>query len=516
MGELSRREFLRIASLSGFLTLSPQAEEILKLTKRFPKVRRGIIFLVGDGWPLGVMKAYLEYAKRVFNIEPNLTKLFNDPRSVTGIVSTNSLSSVVTDSAPASVAWGTGSKTANRVLAVLPDGRKLKTIAELAKERGLSVGFVTTTRITHATPAGWYSHHLNRDAEDDIAVELLNFRPEVALGGGRRHFEGRKDGRNLFVEFANAGYEVVLNRDQLRQASLKKPLLGIFASSHLSYYIDRANDTHLGKTQPTLPEMTAVALSILARNPKGFLLQVEAGRIDHAMHNNDMAAGLYDCYEMDMTLGVILSFIERNPHVLLIVTSDHGNAMYGINGTGPEYNHSTEALLKYRNVKASFEYLKNLMKGKTPAEIKEILVNYTGFSDITIEEAQEVHNKLNTKTDLLVNDFWYEPEATLGRILSKSIYQGKEGGKMETKLRRGNVYFTSTNHTAEDQLYIIRSSSPIRIAGRIDNTYLFKVMCDYLNIKFENPKMTEEEYRSKYAIAITPEEWMRHLELHVA
>lgn len=99
----------------------------------------------------------------------------------------SSLSSVVTDSAPASVAWATGSKTVNRSLSSLPDGRKLTTIFELGRERGIACGVVTTTRVTHATPAAWYSHNPNRDDEDNIALDLLNSNLMVAMGGGDRH-----------------------------------------------------------------------------------------------------------------------------------------------------------------------------------------------------------------------------------------------------------------------------------------------------------------------------------------
>lgn len=516
---LTRREFLKTSGLIGFLGLVPEAEETLNLIKRLPRVRRNIIFLIGDGWPLGALKAYMEFARRVFNIQPYFTHLFNDVHTTTGLVITNSLSSIVTDSAPASVAWGTGSKTANRMLSVLPDGRKLKTICELAKEQGLGIGFVTTTRLTHATPAAWYSHNQNRDAEDDIALDLLKLEPDVALGGGSRHFDPkrRRDGRDLWQEFAQKGYQVINQREELKRVSPERPVLGTFNTSHLSYFIDRLNDPNLRRIEPTLPEMTAVALSVLShRNPRGFVLQVEAGRIDHALHANDMAGGLYDVYEMDMTLGVILNFIKKNPDTLLIVTSDHGNSMYGINGTGPEYNHATEALLKYKNAKASFEYIKRLMRGKSVEEVRDIFINYSGFNDISLEEAQEIHRKLNEGTGgYYINDFWYEPEATMGRILSKSIYRGTEGS-METILRRGNVYFTGTNHTAEDQIYIIRSPRKYNLSGRIDNTELFKVMCAFLRITYENPKMSEEEYRSLKIAKITLEEWKRHLELHIA
>jgi len=49
----------------------------------------------------------------------------------------------------------------------------------------------------------------------------------------------------------------------------------------MEYEADRAQDTG---GEPALAEMTAKAIDILARNPRGYFLMVEAGRIDHAHH----------------------------------------------------------------------------------------------------------------------------------------------------------------------------------------------------------------------------------------
>ncbi len=523
---MKRRDFLKL-SLTSLAYATLQTNDLFaEVIKEFQNISRakGVIFVVGDGCPLGVMKMYEEFVKRKFREKSVLFDLMEKDGAQVFLQNTSSLSSAVTDSAPASAAWATGSKTVNRMLSSLPDGRPLRTILELAKENGLSIGCVTTTRVTHATPAAWYSHNMNRDDEDSIAVDILRLGLDVAMGGGQRHFDPtmRRDRRDLYQEFIKAGYDIVKSRDELRRLTVSdKPILGVFAKSHLNYFVDRLNNKNLGNVQPTLAEMTMVALTKLARNPRGFVLQVEAGRIDHACHANDAFGAMMDCWEMDQALGVILDFMRRNPDVLLIITSDHGNSGFGINGTGPEYNEATEALLKYENT-ASFEYMISQMKGKSASEIKSIFEYYTK-QPITNDEAQAIYNGLNSPRESFENDFWYEPQATMGFILRKSKYRANVQTKRIEKpplLRRGNVGFTSTNHTAEDQLVVMYGGKGryFRLTGmrsRLDNTDLFYVMTRYLGIRYENPKMTEEEAK-RYITALTPEEWRRHLELHIA
>lgn len=116
-------------------------------------------------------------------------ELFMDGMEQTGIVKTSSANSLVTDSAPASSAMATGEKTNNgrcyqpkfAAIQGKRDGENLTTILEMAEESGLSTGLITTTRITHATPAAFYAHVDNRDNESEIADQLLASGVEVIL-----------------------------------------------------------------------------------------------------------------------------------------------------------------------------------------------------------------------------------------------------------------------------------------------------------------------------------------------
>lgn len=453
----------------------------------------GLIFVVGDGMPAGVVRAMHEVRTGVFGrANTALHSRLRDPRSALGLMATASLSSIVTDSAPASAAWSTGVHTANRHLAALPDGRPLTTIFELVRKRGVATGLVTTTRVTHATPAAWISHQTNRDLEDDIASEILAFRPEVLLGGGFRHFSAakRKDGRDLLAEFQRSGCDTVTDRAGLLAATAAaKPLVGLFSASHLAYNLDRLNDPALS-AQPTLPEMTAQALRRLAKNPNGFLLQVEAGRIDHACHSNDAWSSIMDTVELDDTLAVIDSFLAVNPKTLVIVTSDHGNSGWGINGTGSSYNDATAALRSYRAGKASFEAIIRRLKGKNAQQTQDILTESTGFA-IGLDEAEMVLAAMEPGYGGFTGDYVYQPDATIGLLLARNA-KAKDG---KAGLRRGNVGFTSTNHTAEDQTLLAygHRARELNLARLLDNTELFDTMCAYFGLRHTNPRMAQDE-----------------------
>jgi len=110
-------------------------------------------------------------------------------------------------------------------------------------------------------------------------------------------------------------------------------------------------------------------------------------------------------------------------------------------------------------------------------------------------------------------DFIVQPDGIMGRILADSHY-GKGGAPL---VRRGNVGFTSTNHTAEDQIILAygHRAQELGLGRHVDNTYLFSVMCDFIGVKYQNPVMTEEEAKAYLKVA-SARDWERHMELHIA
>ncbi len=299
---------------------------------------RGVILFVGDGLGVSTLTAArIHKGARDRVSPPTSARLAVDRAPRSCLVRTASLDQMVTDSAASITAMVTGAKVANRAVSVRrgADGawQRLTTLVELAEQRGLSTGVVTTTRLTHATPAGLYAHVANRDDELEIAEALVPGGPssalgdgmEVILGGGRALFlpeasGGRRtDGRDLIAELKRAGYVYVRTAAEAESARGAAKLLGVFADSHMAFESDRGDD------EPSLAAMTALAIDMLKRDPRGYFLMVEAGRIDHAHHVNNGRRAIADTLAMDEAIEVALA--RSSARDVIYVTSDHDHTM---------------------------------------------------------------------------------------------------------------------------------------------------------------------------------------------
>ena len=253
---------------------------------------KNVIFFLGDGMGLNTLTA-----SRIYGVgeEGSLTI---DTLPETAFIKTFSHDAQVTDSAPSMAAYMTGVKSNNGVISMDSDatqesdcsqsgGKAVTTLLELAKADGRGTGVVTTTRVTHATPAATYAHICNRDLEADIAVQMvpggsgynsaLKEGLDVVLGGGSSFFlpsadKGKRtDGRNLIDEMKAKGYQFAATLDELNQADASKPLLGLFGSSHMKYDLDRP------ASEPSLAQMTLAAIKQLKGKEKGYFLMWKGG-----------------------------------------------------------------------------------------------------------------------------------------------------------------------------------------------------------------------------------------------
>ena len=345
-----------------------RAIEASKKIPSFESRAKNVILFIGDGMGVSTVTAarILEGQLKGNSGEENLLSFESFPH--VALLKTYSANQQVADSAPTMTAMVTGVKTKDGVLALDQDairndptsasGNQLKTILEQAEERGMSTGIVTTARVTHATPAACYAHSPNRDWEvdsllnekakkigfPDIATQLIEFPfgdgPEVIFGGGRRFFlprnmqdpedpalfGARADGRDLTAEWIgkNENSKYVYNNVQFDAIEVKKidHVLGLFDPSHMEYEIDRALDK---SGEPSLTQMTVKAIEILSRNPKGFFLMVEGGRIDHAHHMGNAYRALTETIEFSNAVRAALRMIDHE--TLVLVTADHSHAL---------------------------------------------------------------------------------------------------------------------------------------------------------------------------------------------
>jgi alkaline phosphatase len=419
---------------------------------------KNIILMIGDGMGPSHFGAAWLYSNRVLGKELRMVEVMKSGR--TAYVANDTADAIVTESAAAATQIACGVRVPARAVGMGPDGKTpCTTVLELAKDKGLATGLVTTSGITDATPAAFAAHVPHRSDEASVAVQELGLGVDVLLGGRKQFFLSeamggkRKDGRDLLEEARRAGYLVVGTGKELQKANGGK-VLGLFNMGNMAYEIDRARTE-----EPGLAEMTAKTLEVLAKNPKGFFVMIEGGRIDHAAHRNDAAATIRDTLAFDEAVGVALDFQRRNPDILLIVTADHetgGMAVIGHSKDSKEYIGIDLAAIQ--KATASFEVMLNeLGKNPSPEKIREAVKRNLAI-EITEDEAKLVSEDIIPKMD--PKNYSYATLHTLAFVLRPYLRVG----------------WASQTHTASPLFAFGSGPGSEELIGFRHNTELFRIM----------------------------------------
>jgi len=340
---------------------------------------KNVILFLGDGMGISTITAARIYAGQQQGLQGEEYELSFDKFEHVALVKTYNTDAQVSDSAGTISAILTGEKTRIGVLGITAEveqgnctqalAHEIPTLLELAEEAGLVSGIVSTTRITHATPAGAYAHVPSRDWESsssisaqakqqgckDIAMQLVESPhgdgPDVILGGGRAQFLPttqadpeykdkfgvRDDARNLIEEWlaARQSRTYLWNKDQFEkfEPQAGAQLMGLFEPSHMQFEADRAQDA---AGEPSLAQMTKLALQQLNTADSGFFLLVEAGRIDHGHHFGNAYRALVDTVALADAVSVAKALVDLE-ETLIVVTADHSHTLT-ISGYPPRGN----------------------------------------------------------------------------------------------------------------------------------------------------------------------------------
>lgn len=267
-----------------------------------------IIFCIGDG--MGFNHVALA---RHHGAGPG-KKLYMEQLPVAGDMTTYSANDKVTDSAAAGTAMACGVKTNNGMIGMTPDKTPYSSVLELLDKKGYRTGLVATSTISHATPASFASHVDSRNKQKEIAVQLLDNRVDVLLGGGRKYWNNE-----LLAQAVADWYQVIETRDQML-AMDSKPVIGLFNDDGMTTF----------NPEPSLAEMAAAAINVLscpskesfAPKPK-FFLMIEGSQIDWAAHANDTDRVVRQTLLFDMAVQQAIAFAQQDGHTLVIVTADH-------------------------------------------------------------------------------------------------------------------------------------------------------------------------------------------------
>jgi alkaline phosphatase len=267
------------------------------------KTGKNIILMIGDGMGLAQITA----ARTVNGGTLNMLRC-----NVTGIQSTHAADRYVTDSGASATAMACGKKTNYYYVGVDVDENPLTNIIEIAENNGLSTGLVTTSEITHATPAAFYAHQVSRFQYEAIALELIYKGVDFFAGGGKKYFNQRTDGLNLIDSLLLRDFQVI---DDLAQISGNKKVALFIAENNPLTYLEGRGDV--------LPNSVTKAVNRLKENSNGFFLMVEGAQIDWAGEENDQEYLMAEMLDFDRAVGSALDFAETDGNTLVIITGDH-------------------------------------------------------------------------------------------------------------------------------------------------------------------------------------------------
>ncbi|MBB5747153.1 alkaline phosphatase [Brevundimonas variabilis] len=325
---------------------------------------RNVILFIGDGMGINTLTAARIYQGQQAGGDGESTVTTIDSLPYSALVRTYAHDAQVSDSAPTATALMSGIKTRNDVIGVNQNARvsdcasargtETATLLDFARSSGRATGVVSTARLTHATPAATYAHTPNRDWENDseipaeakaegcidIARQLVEGASiDVAMGGGRAQFlttttadpedperRGfRTDGQDLTQAWQarHPDGRYIWNRagfDAIDPAQTG-PVLGLFERDHMEFEVQRAADAG---GEPSLSEMTAKAIRLLQARPEGYVLVIEAGRIDHAHHIGLAGIALDETVELNRAVRTALDAVDLSD-TLVVVTADHSH-----------------------------------------------------------------------------------------------------------------------------------------------------------------------------------------------
>lgn len=278
---------------------------------------KNLIFLIGDGMGLpqitGAM--YMNDNKTVFERFKSI-----------GFHKSNSGDNLVTDSAAGATAFASGVKSYNGAIGVNIRKEPVKTLLEMAEKKQMATGLVSTSSITHATPAAFIAHVAGREEMEKIALGFLDTPIDIFIGGGMDYFSRRKtDDRDLVAELTAKGYQITnfFNEDIEE--------LDITTQKNIGYFTANGEPLPFSEGRDYLIPSAKKAIDFLdERSPNGFFIMIEGSQIDWGGHANDANYVVSELHEFEKVVAAALDFAARDKTTLVVVTADHETGGFAV------------------------------------------------------------------------------------------------------------------------------------------------------------------------------------------
>jgi len=511
--------FLASLALSG-CGQSPTQQAVAQTYKGKPA--KYVFLFIGDGMGMPQINAAEIFLGATASADsPQLKKLNFTQFPVQGMMTTYAADSFITNSASAITAMASGHKTNDGVINMDPQKKvKYKSIGEMARDKGLKVGIISSVSIDHATPAGFYAHQPSRNNYYEIALELTESNFDFFGGGGFKQPRGKNNDRPDVLEIAKSkGYKVISTAEEIRNLKPGEGKViainpGLDKEKALPYAINALRGQDLGVS---LAEFTRKAIELLD-NPKGFFLMVEGGKIGWACHANDGATAIHDTIDFDKAVAEAIEFYKKHPNeTVIIVTGDHecGGMTIGFAGTRYEtyfdilapqrisYDGFTKIGDKYRKEhapeNAKLEDLLPLIKENFGLEVMEDKAR-----EELEKKAKEGDKEAARRLHLVLTK---EELKDLGRAFALSMVEKDKRPKDERTYllyggydpltvtithilnQKAGIGWTSYSHTGVPiPVYAIGVGAHI-FGGYYDNTDLYKKMCQVMGMDPSKPNI---------------------------
>ena len=448
---------------------------ILLAVTTFVNAQKYVFLFIGDGMgqaDIDLYEAYLaEKDGKSGFVQSNISKI-----PLLSMCTTHCKNRRITDSGAAGSAIACGQKFNVGEIAYSETGNQPKSIAKVAKEKGMKVGIISTAPMNHATPASFYANQPTRKNYYQIGLQLPESNFDFFGGGGLLKQTGnKKDEKDLMTIYQEAGYLTFSSLKAI--ASLKNHNTKVIFTNEtidrdasIPYKIDREDSPN-----SSLAEIVETAILHLD-NPKGFFMMVEGGKIDYAAHDNDAGAIIGEMEDFDNAIAEAYKFyLQHKNETLIIITADHetGGLSLGIAENGYESDFGI-----FSKQKMSMSKFGTIIKKQTKNEENVSMKDYT---ELASKYFMGIEMDFSADEQAILNEAYAAINAKSNRAKdeAKSKYNGNNPmayAFCQIMNRRASVGFTTNAHTcAKVPVYAVGTTTPI-----LDNTEIFGVIKSFI------------------------------------
>jgi len=314
-----RIHFFLVIGLTLLTACTPVQDNLSTSTplRRIEKRPKRVILMIGDGMGLQQITAGMYKNNDRLNLE-GVTSV--------GFHKSYSADELIADSAASGTAMASGVKTNNGYIGLDAEGLPTTSLLKEAKEKGIATGLVTNAALTHATPAAFVAHSESREDQESLAPFYLETEVDFLVGGGKKYFTERTDGRNLYQELLDKGYQV----SDYSKSAFGKGSFGF--NKNFAFFLADDLPEHVPTARKDLITACKLAPSFLKNHAEGrFFLMIEDAQIEKGGITNDADFIVEEMIAFDQAIGEILKFARQDRETLVIITGDNETGGFAIN-----------------------------------------------------------------------------------------------------------------------------------------------------------------------------------------